>query len=74
MAPGTEKSYGEAGVLLATDYGGLKCFHGAEVADVMAKRLAIKKLMPTFSPSLSLSLSLSLSFLSHFLFSVFSFL
>ncbi len=34
---------------------------------VMAKRLAIKKFMPTFSPYLSLSLS----FLSHFLFSVF---
>jgi hypothetical protein len=27
MAPATEKSYGEAGVLLATDYGGPKYFH-----------------------------------------------
>jgi hypothetical protein len=35
MAPATEKSYGEAGVLLATDYGELRNFH--KLANVMAK-------------------------------------
>jgi hypothetical protein len=35
MAPATEKFYGEAGVLLATDYGGRKISH--ELANFMAE-------------------------------------
>jgi hypothetical protein len=35
MAPATEKFYGEAGVLLASDYGGRKISH--ELANFMAE-------------------------------------
>jgi hypothetical protein len=35
MAPASEKSYGEVGVLLANDYGGPKIFH--KLPDVMGE-------------------------------------
>jgi hypothetical protein len=70
MAPATEKSYGEAGILLATDYGELKISH--KLTNVMAeghgenacqeKFIAFGSLSLSFSLSLSLSLSLLLSF------------
>jgi hypothetical protein len=73
LAPATEKSYFEAGVLLATDYGELRNFH--ELANVMAagygKNACQQKVIAYIwvvlgslslsSLSLSLSLSRSLS-------------
>ncbi len=62
MAPATERSYGEAGVLLATDYGELKISH--ELANVMAEgygKNACQQKVIAFGSFLGLSLSLSLS-------------
>ncbi len=65
LAPATEKSYGEAGVLLATDYGELRNFH--KLANVMAEGYgenACQQKIIAFGPFLGLSLSLSFSLLS----------
>jgi hypothetical protein len=62
LAPATEESYGEAGVLLATDYGELRNFR--KLANVMAKGYgenACKQKIIAFGSFLGLSLSLSLS-------------
>jgi hypothetical protein len=79
LAPAPDKSYGEARVLLATDYGKLKISH--ELANVMAdgygdnacqqKVMAFGASSLTFSlspspPSLSLSLSLFYFHAFHF--------
>jgi hypothetical protein len=61
MAPATEKSYGEAGVLLATDYGGSKISH--KLANVMAEgygQHTRQQKIIAFGSFLGLSLSLSL--------------
>jgi hypothetical protein len=62
MAPATEKSYGEAGVLLATDYGGPRISH--KLANVMAEGYGQDARQQKVIAFGSLSLSLSLSLLS----------
>jgi hypothetical protein len=60
MAPATEKSYGEAGVLLATDYGGPRISH--ELANFMAEgygQHARQQKVIAFGSFLGLSLSFS---------------
>jgi hypothetical protein len=75
LAPATEKSYGEMGVLLSAGYGGPKMF--TNCAEVIAegygekachKKINANSLSFFLSLSLSLSLSFCLVFCSLFLF------